>query len=92
MGWLKFLSFAFNLFGVLFFMAAAGAILFTAAVGGGAGSGASDGAVLGAFMGGMMGMVAVVSNVLASLAMFFFGAVLWALRRLLEEAQVGNAR
>ena len=24
MGWLKFLSFAFNLFGVLFFMAAAG--------------------------------------------------------------------
>lgn len=85
---MKFLTFTFNLLGSLFFLAALGAFLIGAAIGGSSAPNASDGAFLGAFMGGMMGTVAAVANFLAGLSMFFFGAVLWALRALLEEAQL----
>jgi hypothetical protein len=88
MGWMRFLTVVFNLLGALFLIAAAVTFLLGVAVGGAAGANPNEGAALGAFMGGMMGTVAAVSNFFAALAMFFFGAVLWALRRLLEEAHL----
>jgi len=87
MGWMRVLAFIFNLFGVLFLLAAVGAFIFGAAVGGSAGSSSGDAATIGSFMGGMIGTFAAVGNFLASLGMFFFGAVLWALQRILAEIQ-----
>jgi len=88
MGWLRFLSFIFNLLGILFLLAAVGSFLLGATIGGASGSGSSDAAALSAFMGGMMGTLAAFGNFVASLLMFFFGAVLWALRRLVELAEL----
>ena len=90
MAWLRFLSGAFNILGGLFFFVAVGLFLWGTSVGGAVGFHSGDGAILGASMGGVVGTAAAVGNALASLAMFFCGAVLWALRQLLEEAELSR--
>ncbi|HUR81462.1 MAG TPA: hypothetical protein VM733_11900 [Thermoanaerobaculia bacterium] len=86
MGWLRFLSFVFNFLGALFLLAAAGVFFISMAASGSIGSEAGNGATFGAAMGGMIGTAAAVTNFLAALWMFFCGAVLSALNRLIEEA------
>ena len=87
MGWMKVLSFLFNLFGVLFLVGAMIVFALGAAVGGATGTGANDAPSAVALLGGMMGTMAATANFLASLLMFFFGAVLWALQSILAEMQ-----
>jgi hypothetical protein len=79
MGWLRFLGFMFNLFGLLFLAMAIMAIALGAYVGG-----ATDGTtnVFGMVIGGMMGTLGGVVTVAASMMMFFFGGVISALRRI----------
>ncbi len=86
MVWMRFLSFSFNALGVLFLLSAL--IAFALFTGIGSGADPDAGPDLGAFMGGMMGLVGVFTNLFASLMMFFFGAVLFGLHRLIEEVQL----
>jgi hypothetical protein len=84
MGWMRFVGFVFNLFGVLFLIGAALFLIFGATLGGIGSNDSTSGLTM--LFGGMMGTIGAVTNVAAAMLMFFFGAVMYGLRRVAEES------
>lgn len=80
MGWMRFVGIVFNVFGICFLVLAVLSVAF------GTLFGSADESTVGTFVGGMMGTVGAIANFVAAMVMFFFGAVLLGLRRMVQES------
>lgn len=80
MGWMRFVGIVFNVFGICFLGLAVLSVAF------GTLFGSADESTVGTFVGGMMGTVGAVAGFVAAMLMFFFGAVLLGLRRMVVES------